>query len=51
VVFVTFLITVVMPSTFMNEFYPSKLIQHGDSVDPGWGRNVVYVESDHATSR
>lgn len=46
VVFVAFLITVVMPSTFMNEFYPSKLIHQGDSVDPGWGRNVVYVDSE-----
>nr|AQS22515.1 Transposase IS116/IS110/IS902 family protein [Mycolicibacterium sp. CBMA 213] len=46
VAFVAFLITVVMPVVFMAGHDPTKLIQQGDAVDPGWGRNVVYVNNE-----
>jgi len=46
VAFAAFLLTVVVPVGFFAVHDPSKLIGRGDVVEPGWRRNVVYVDNE-----
>ncbi|GAA2401275.1 hypothetical protein [Mycolicibacterium llatzerense] len=46
VAFMVFLFTVVVPVGFFAGHDPSKLISRGEVVEPGWGRNIVYVDSE-----
>lgn len=46
VAFVVFLFTIFVPVTAFAGYDPSKVMGQGDIVEPGWGREVVYVDNE-----
>jgi len=44
--FLVFLFAVLAPVASMATYDASKLVERGDAVEPGWGRDVVYVDDE-----
>ncbi|WP_071288290.1 hypothetical protein [Mycolicibacterium llatzerense] len=51
VAFVVFLFAVVMPVALIATYDPSKLIDQGGVVEPGWGRKIVYIDNENPQIR